>query len=297
MTPIAKSSVSTDLDGTVALAHIGAEAENVASVYVHATGFCKEMWGPVVRQVDVASGAGRSTAMLLDQRGHGDSTPFGGSLLWDLVARDVVAALVDVPHPILGVGHSGGAAAIARAEILSPGRFSTIVLVEPIVFPPPFERRDISLAAGADKRRRTFVSREAAKERFSTGPFSGWDDEVLDLYIDHAFHDADGGWTLKCEPNVEAECFRQGSNVDTWDRLDEIGCRVVVITGDGSDAMEDPHRSLLVQRFRDVELVVLDGLGHLAPMEEPGRIGDVIAELIDGEAGDGAGRQPGGTID
>jgi pimeloyl-ACP methyl ester carboxylesterase len=293
MTPTAKGSVSTDLDGTVALANIGAEAEYVASVYVHATGFCKEMWGPVVRQVDVATGARRSTAMLLDQRGHGDSTPFGGSLLWDLIARDVGAALVDVPHPILGVGHSGGAAAIARAEILSPGRFSTIVLVEPIVLPPPFERRDISLAVGAEKRRPTFASREAAKQRFSTGPFSAWDDEVLDLYVDHAFHHADGGWTLKCEPEVEAECFRQGSNVDTWDRLDEIDCRVVVITGENSDAIQDPHRSLLVERFRDAELVVLEGLGHLAPMEAPVLIGDVIAELI----GDGAGRRSGGTID
>jgi pimeloyl-ACP methyl ester carboxylesterase len=125
--------VSTEPSETVELAHIGAEAENVGSVYVHGTGFCKEVWFPVVRSVDMAMDAEDTSAMLLDQRGHGDSTPFTGPLLWDLVAKDVAAALDDVPHPIVGVGHSGGGAAIARTEILSPGTFSMMILIEPIV--------------------------------------------------------------------------------------------------------------------------------------------------------------------
>jgi pimeloyl-ACP methyl ester carboxylesterase len=264
-------------------------------VYAHATGFCKELWLPVVRRVDTAMDAEESSAILLDQRGHGDSTPFTGPLLWDLVARDVVAALDDVPHPIVGVGHSGGGAAIARAEILSQGTFSMMILIEPIVWPPPFERRDLHLAANAEKRRRTFASRDAARERFSTGPFSAWDDEVLDLYVDHAFRQADGGWTLKCEPTVEAETFRQAANVDTWDRLYEIECPVVVLSGEHSDSHQDPYRSLLVDRFRDATSQVIAGVGHLAPMEAPALIGDLIADLII-EARDVGGGQAAGTI-
>ncbi len=288
--------MSTDPSEAVALSHIGAEAQNVGSVYVHATGFCKEVWIPVVRRVDMAMDAEVTSAMLLDQRGHGDSTPFTGPLLWDLVARDVVLALDDVPQPIVGVGHSGGGAAIVRAEILSPGTFSMMILMEPIVWPPPFERRDLHLAVNAEKRRRTFLSRDAAKQRFSTGAFSAWDDEVLDLYVDHAFHQADGGWTLKCEPSVEAETFRQAANVDTWDRLHEIECPVVVLSGEYSDSHQDPYRSLLVDRFRDATSQVIAGVGHLAPMEAPALIGDLIADLIIGEARDVGGGPAAGTI-
>jgi len=269
---------------------MGAEAPDVESIYVHATGFCKELWLPVVRQVEESGGPHASAAMLVDQRGHGDSTPFAGPLLWDLVARDVVEVLRGVPGPVVGIGHSGGGAAVARAEILSPGTFSTLVLIEPIVYPPPFERRDLFLAVGAEKRRRTFASRSEARQRFSDGPFSEWDDEMLDLYVDHAFRHADGGWTLKCEPSVEAECYRQGSNVDTWDRLGEIGSRVVVVTGETTDSHQEPYLSILVDRFRDATSIVVDGVGHLAPMEDPARIGRLIADVLSsGGRGEAAG--------
>lgn len=289
MTPAAKSSVATDRSETFAVAHIGAEGSHVDSVFVHATGFCKELWIPVVREAEAAGSLLSSGAMLLDQRGHGDSTPFSGSLKWDLVARDVVEVLADVPHPVVGIGHSGGGAAVARAEILSPGTFSTLILIEPIFYPPPFERRDLFLAVGAEKRRRTFSSRAEARQRFAHGPFSAWDKEVLDLYVDHAFRDADEGWTLKCEPSVEAECYRQGSNVDTWDRLGEIACTVVVVSGETSDSHQEPWLSTLVDRFRDATSVVVEGVGHLAPMEQPARIGGLIAEIV---ASDGRGETP-----
>lgn len=289
MTPAANRSVSTDRSETIALAHTGANGEEVASVYVHATGFCKELWIPVVRRVDSVTGAERESAMLVDQRGHGDSTPFAGPMKWDLVARDLLEVLRPVSRPIVGVGHSGGGAAIARAEILSPGTFSTIILIEPIVWPPPYERRDVFLAVNAEKRRRTFSSRAEARQRFSTGPFAVWDEEVLDLYVDNAFREADGGWTLKCEPSVEAECYREAPNVDTWDRLREIECSVVVVSTDRSDTHQEPFRSLLVGRFRDAESIVIEGVGHLAPMEAPALIGDLIASLVPADVSDEAG--------
>jgi pimeloyl-ACP methyl ester carboxylesterase len=292
MTPTPKTSVSTEKVRTFASAHTGAEAGDVECVYLHATGFCKELWTPVVRHVESAGGPEAASAMLVDQRGHGDSTPFTGSLHWDAVAQDLVQVLSDVPGPIFGIGHSGGAAAVARAEILSPGTFSTIVLIEPIVNQPPFERRDLPLAVGAEKRTRSFSSRSAARQRFSNGPFGTWDSEVLDLYADHAFRPTDDGWTLKCEPTAEAEVYRQGSNVDTWNRLSEIECGVVVVTADESDSHQDPYRSLLIERFRSATSVILEGVGHLAPMEAPEVVGDAIAYAL---SGDGR-REASGTI-
>jgi pimeloyl-ACP methyl ester carboxylesterase len=287
--------VSTEGSATFELAHIGAEATDVESVYLHATGFCKELWLPIVRRVDGVTGSQHS-ALLVDQRGHGDSTPFSGPVLWDLVARDLLEALGDVPHSIVGVGHSAGGAAVARAEILSPGTFSTILLIEPIVWPPPFEPRDMTMSARAMKRRRSFDSRDEARNRFASGPFSAWDEEILDLYVDHAFRQDDEGWTLKCEPALEAESYRQAGSVDTWDRLGEIGCRVVVVTGETSSSHQDPYRSILVDQFRDAELVVMGGFGHLVPMEAPTLIADLIAGVLSGQTPDGADGQASGTI-
>lgn len=243
-------------------------------MFVHATGFCKEIWLPVVSAIEEIRGP--SNAVLVDQRGHGQNAPHPGPYDWHSVAMDIVELLEQTAEPIVGIGHSSGGAALARAEILRPGSFLGLVLIEPIIFPGPYEPRDIPLALGAERRRPSFDSREAARSRFASGPFSSWDPLVLDLYLDYGFQQTSDGWTLRCLPEVEAEVFRQGSNVDTWNHLGDIRCPVTVVTGQNSDSHQQPYVNMLLERFADSRLVVLDGLSHLAPMEDPQRIARVI---------------------
>jgi len=254
----------------------GAARSDVEALFVHATGFCKEVWEPVVNAMDL--GHPRLSALLLDQRGHGANTPHAGPYHWDELARDVLAALADQQQPVRGIGHSSGGAAIARAEVLAPGTFNEMVLIEPIIFPPPYEPRDVPLVAGAKRRRRSFDSRQDALERFASGAFSDWDAAVLALYIDNGFLPSDEGWALRCEPDVEAEFYRQGYNVDTWDRLGDISCPVTIIVGSRSDTHQPPYLTLLIERFVDARLIVLDGLGHLAPMQDPVRVAQAIGQ-------------------
>jgi pimeloyl-ACP methyl ester carboxylesterase len=246
-------------------------------VYVHATGFCKELWRPVAEAVaDRRPDVGWVS---IDQRGHGHSGRGSPPYLWDHLARDVLAVVEEGSRP-LGVGHSSGGAALARAEILAPGTFSGLVLIEPIVFPPPFERRDIHLAQGAERRRGSFPDHASARERFADGPFGGWRTDVLDLYVDHAFAPDDHGLVLRCAPEVEADFYREGSNHDTWDHLDEIAVPVVLVAGARSDSHREPYLSLLRDRFAAAELVVLPGLGHLAPMEDPDAVASVVIDAV-----------------
>ncbi len=267
----------TESPSTVAFT--GADPAETDVVVVHATGFCKEVLVPMMRPVQAENPALRVT--WLDQRGHGESAPHPGPFDWDALARDVLVVLDGAGQPV-GIGHSSGGAAIARAEILAPGTFSQLILIEPIIFPPPYERRDIPLAAGAERRRRSFSSRDDARERFGAGPFADWDPEVLRLYVDHGFAQTEDGWTLRCEPWVEADFYREGSNVDTWDRLDQISCSVTVVTGARSDSHQDPYLGSLLNQFARADLVILDELGHLAPMEGPEIVGACIASVIDG---------------
>lgn len=248
-------------------------------LFVHATGFCKELWRPVVHQLTESHQ--NFEWLAVDQRGHGDSghgdPPYG----WDLLARDVLAVLSEVTDAALvGVGHSSGGAAIARAEILAPGTFRSLVLIEPIIFPPPFERRDTALSRGAERRRSVFRDRQTAHDRFAEGPFGTWTDEALDIYVDHGFRDTAGGWELKCPPDVEADFYQEGYNVDTWDHLPKLAVPVVIVVG----AMSESHRGAYLQalcgRFADVELIVIEDAGHLVPMERPHAIGEVVRATI-----------------
>ena len=244
-------------------------------LYVHANGFCKELWRPVVEHLD----AGRSW-WSMDLRGHGDTG--GGSFpyRWHTVALDVLAILGEV-RGVVGVGHSMGGASLARAEILQPGSFRHLVLIEPILFPPPHGRTDIPLADVAQHRRSVFPDREAAHRRFTRGgPYVTWDPTVLDLYVDHAWGPGPGGWEIKCDPLVEADYYREGNNVDTWDRLPEIEAPVTLVAGSESDTHTGPYLRALEGRFTDVELVVIQDHGHLVPMEAPSLIADVVRRVV-----------------
>ncbi|MDH4308607.1 MAG: lysophospholipase, partial [Acidimicrobiia bacterium] len=109
-------------------------------VLSHATGFCTACWRPMVSQIE------HSVAQILgwDHRGHGRST--GGSVpvsWWEMAsdARRVISELVPKPAPVIGVGHSMGGAVLAMVELVSPGTFDGLVLVEPILLEGPPRRR------------------------------------------------------------------------------------------------------------------------------------------------------------
>lgn len=252
---------------------------NPDALFVHANGFCKELWRPIIDDVDDRIDPFRWMSM--DQRGHGDSGVGAAPYDWDLVARDALALVADSAE-LVGVGHSSGGAAIARAESLSPGTFRAMVLVEPIIFPPPHGRYDIPLAAIAEQRTAVFLNRDMAHARFSARAFRDWDAEVLDLYVDHGFRQTDVGWELKCDPKVEADYYREGNNIDTWERLEDVGCPVILVAGDRSDSHHGPYLSQLQARFPRAHLEVIPDAGHLVPMERPDVIAGIIAEVVDG---------------
>lgn len=247
------------------------------ALFVHANGFCKELWDPVIASVSARTDPFRWMSM--DQRGHGDSGVGEPPYEWDLVARDVLAVIGE-SRGLLGVGHSSGGAAIARAEILQPGTFDSLVLIEPILFPPPHGRHDIPLAAVAEQRRAVFADRDAARDRFAARAFKDWDPAVLDLYVDHGFRATDDGWELKCAPAVEADYYREGNNHDTWDRLEEIDVPVVLVAGERSDSHHGPYLSQLQARFNRAHLEIVPDAGHLVPMERPETVADLVAAAI-----------------
>lgn len=252
------------------------EGEQPGALFVHATGFCKETWAPVVEEM---AGGWRGTAM--DQRGHGDSGAPVGAVSWESNGRDVATVAAEAEPPILGIGHSGGATALAMAEIARPGTFAGLLLIEPIVFPGPYVRfEDEPLAVLARKRRRSFASRDEALANFKDkGPFPRWDRRALDEYVSGCMTAVDGEWRLKCDPETEAELFRVGRAHDTWEHLDRITVPVTIVAGAESDTHTGPVVAALTERFADAVATIVSGTTHFVPMERPDLIAAEAAAL------------------
>ena len=245
----------------------------VPALFVHANGFCKEMWRPVV---DLAGGI---RAVAIDQRGHGDSAvgplPFDW---WDL-GRDASGWAAALPAARLGVGHSSGGAALVMAELLAPGTWSHLILVEPIIFPGPYERAERHpLVIGAVRRRASFASRDDTRTAYTgRGPFARWTPEALELYVEHGFRDGPGGERhLACAPATEAEYYRMATAHGAWERLGEVACPVTLLVGEHSDSHPPDFAARLVARFRAATLVTVSGAGHFLPMETPGEVAEVV---------------------
>lgn len=256
-------------------------APGVTTALAHATGFCRGVWAPVIAALRDRGREGGIVAW--DHRAHGDSTNPPLPIDWWDTAHDARAVLSEVAAPIVGVGHSMGAVSLLMAEILAPGTFAAIVAIEPIVFPPPFGPADHHpLAQGARRRRLSFPSRQAALENFANKPvFAAWDPQALAAYVNCGLVPAGDEWVLACPPEYEAAFFVAAGVHGAWERLGEVRVPVRVVAGRNSDSHPAEFAAEQAARLGNGTLEIVDGSGHFLPMEQPGRVADIIAHTIE----------------
>ena len=251
----------------IAVAHESLNDGGPVVLLAHATGFCKEVWRPVIEDLR-ATGLGIDV-LSFDQRGHGNSGSFARPLDWGNIARDVLAVL-EGRRGVIGVGHSSGGTALTLAEILAPGTFRSLVLIEPIIPPPPFKRNDDEpMAAAALKRTWRFPSRAAAAERLrGKGAFADWDERAFAGYLDGGLRpDPEGGddaVMLACDPRDEAEFFQTLTEHRAWSHLGGI----------------NPPRMQLVT------VTWVPRTNHFVPQQRPDVIAAAVAAAVSGEWAD-----------
>lgn len=273
--------VSMVLSGGIELAVSDQRSDRPGLVLlVHATGFCKETWEPVTAHLTDLP------VVTVDQRGHGASAVGDPPFDWWDLGGDVLTVLdaVGVTRPTIGVGHSSGAAALAMAELLRPGTFDHLLLIEPITFPGPYgPGDDHPLAVGARRRQASFESIDAARERFrGRGPFQRWTDPALEAYLQYGtVPDGAGRRRLACTPDTEAEFYRAATTHAAWERLPEIACPVTLVVGEESDSHPPEFVKRLTARFQNVRTVSIPNGTHLVPMEQPNVIAALIATVFE----------------
>lgn len=248
-------------------------------LFVHATGFCKETWDPVLAEL-AALGADLD-ATVVDQRAHGASGG-DGTFVWSELGRDLLAALGG-RESRLGVGHSSGGATLVFTELAAPATFESLLLIEPILPPPPFIRQpEHPLVAGAARRTLSFLSRRQAASHYrERGPFKGWDERAFLGYLAGGLvDDPDGGVRLACAPRDEAEFFASAFAHGGYGRLGELTVPVEVMVGEETDAFGVDFFTDIADRIPHSTLTIVPEGNHFIPMQQPATVAAAIAGIL-----------------
>jgi pimeloyl-ACP methyl ester carboxylesterase len=275
----------------IATYHLGGDGPPV--MLLHATGFHGRCWLPLAPAL-----ASQFSVWSIDQRGHGFSGKAADGRYddWTFFVRDLFAVLDSIGgNGWRGLGHSLGGAVFLLAEQRQPGTFTDLCLYEPVVIPPraPGEGfgGPISMSDLARKRRRTFASREEARQNFAAKPpMNRFDPAALDAYVQYGFvDDPAGGVTLACAREDEASVYEGAPSSHAWERLGEVGPRVTVL---GGFDRRDPVSRFIEDVAREVpagEATRLPGLTHFGPFEDPLGVGRVAAAALGSRPGRASG--------
>jgi len=260
------------------------------ALFVHATGFHARCWDGVLRELPDVH------ALALDLRGHGRSErlpPYD----WESFGEELAALARALElRDVVGVGHSFGGYLVAYAAALEPGRFRSLVLVDPVILDPEVvklrqgEGGGHPASEGVRRRKNRFRSPEEMFERFrERPPYASWREDVLRDYCHHGvLPAADGeGYTLACPPDIEAEIYESGSGQHILPLLSRIQIPVTVLRArerEGISAVPNfalsPTWPELAAQLPNARDVYLPERSHFLPMEVPELVAGYVSEAL-----------------
>jgi len=271
------------------------DIENVNNnhiLMVHATGFHKELWFPLIIELRKIGVTCPVTAF--DVRCHGDSdVVFSKS--WFEMSVDVINIMQHIEiqsnctYNWIGVGHSMGGALLAYAEIIKSNIFKSLVLYEPILLNLPKAGNYVEspLISISRKRRSTFKSKLEAYENFkSKSPFNTWLEQSLLLYIHHGLkvvlEDGKSIVKLKCDPQNESNTFA-ATLCKEFDKLSQVNIPIILITGQYTESLvyyfESTLKGLLLL-LPNCKHIILKDATHFGIMEKPTQIAELIYKVL-----------------
>lgn len=223
----------------------------------------------------------------LDLPGHGgaDSDPPPETATdWSIFAHAVLDALRSLGESPVIIGHSLG----ATAAIMALGRFGAVaralVAFEPILIDPanPAQVAEATaLADGALRRRASFESREAARQRLGTKPpMATFDTRVLDAYLATCLVDDDGGVRLRYAPAAEAAMYRGGITTGARRLLASIDRPLLLLAGESSTTVSADDLSELAALAPWASSEIVPGVGHFGPFEDPEAVARVLRSWL-----------------
>jgi pimeloyl-ACP methyl ester carboxylesterase len=260
--------VETDDGAELQVAAVGPESAPLV-ILAHCWMGTQEYWGPVAAML-VDDGF---RVVAYDHRGHGRSTNVSDPITIDRLGSDLVAVLdhVATPGAVL-VGHSMGGMAIQAAVVSHPrilDELFGIVLVStsarPMALRVPGTVADRILGESAS-------ARIARRSPTSTGRAFGPGATAEQL---KATNEA----VVSTPGATRAECLVAISHMDLRDRLGHLAVPTRVVVG-SHDRLANPAKSRqLTDLIRGAQMSLLDGVGHMVPLEAPDAVVAAVRSL------------------
>ena len=279
-------------DGT--LLHVRAAGDPAKPALVFAHGFSVDMttwhyqWKELSRDY---------RCILYDQRGHGRSgAAAGGDHSLQAMGRDLIAvidATVPEGRPVAVLGHSmGGMALLGLADQL-PGVFEERIAGAVFADTAAAElargaagalgMRLVAAAPNLGRRVANLITKEAIRSRVSRsdlaymiarltnfGPHAS--PSMVEYIVDLSMRSPIEVWTDGIGALVE---------MDLRHAIQHVRCPALVIVGD-LDRMTPPTSALaLKNELPRGRLVVMEGAGHMAPMERHEQFNEVLRGFLD----------------
>ncbi|KAJ5478108.1 hypothetical protein N7530_003617 [Penicillium desertorum] len=178
----------------------------------HANGFPKELYEPLWEEIYARSkqnGMRIRSIWMADVAQEGQSSvinedSLGNDPSWFDHPRDLLHLInvkrVEMPRPIVGIGHSMGGAHLTQLCLMHPRLIHTLILLDPVIQRQTTQLDSLSLQKNkreiakttqlSTHRRDIWPSRQAAAEGFRRSPFyQAWDPRVLSRWIEHGLRD------------------------------------------------------------------------------------------------------------
>lgn len=196
------------------------------------------------------------------------------------MAADVLCVLEDLGlDRVVAVGGSLGGAVAIVVDRLAPGRWSRLLLAEPVAFAPSTFTASVEnpMAVAARHRRARFASTDAMRASYrGKQPMSELAPEALDAYLRWGTVPDREGVRLACDPEIEATIFELSGTpegaADAWLHLPALATPTTILTGSDTflpDVFDEQAARASARLLR------VPG-GHFALHEDTARGADLI---------------------
>ncbi len=265
-------------------------------VFLHANGYPPDCYKPLLSRL-----AKRYHVAAMIQRPLWPNSKPAEIDDWHPLTDDFLRFL-DAHHtePIACVGHSMGGIALLRAALREPERFSSIVLLDPVLFPPYFiafwnimrkwkaGRRRHPLVVAARQRRRQFDDLERLYNGYRRkSVFRYFGDEALHAYVEGIACPMDGGGYQLCySAEWEIRIYLTGiwRDMDIWRGLSRLKVPTLIVRGEETDTFRKRTGKLVQRKQPQVRVEALEKSTHLLPLERPSEVSTLIQSFFEENA-------------
>ena len=216
---------------------------------------------------------------------------------WNPLSDDLLRFMDEqkMDKPI-AVGHSLGGIAILRAALREPERFSSVILLDPVLFPPYFigmwkiiralklEYKLHPLVAASQRRRRVFKDRKIILRSYRSKPvFQYFSDEALEAYVNGITCPVgDGSYQLCYSADWETQIYITGVSPDMelWRGLPNLQAPLLIIRGAETDTFRESAARLVQKKLPSAQVVSIPKSTHLVPLEQPEAVKNEIEKFL-----------------